>query len=207
MPRNLSAAERDRIFGPLRVVSEYGRDGVKFETDPPIVNATFGRHTVRVHELARDSLQAVAGELQQAGLLDSVSVIMGYSPRRTRTTAGGNTPTLSAHAYGAAVDVNPAQNPQGTLGTEAQAELAPYFERHGWFWGRHFTEPDPHHFAFQGTDPLAVQPPIVPYPGDEGPSEPEPGPAPEATRPSGGASVLILFATLGFAAILAKRLR
>jgi hypothetical protein len=152
--RNLTPAERDQIFGPLEVTATFGRDGVRFREDPPLVGVQFGPHTVRVHEAAARSLAAVAADLEAAGLLGRVREILGFQPRMVRTASGGNTPNLSAHAYGAAVDVNFSTEPHGERASDAQGELAAVFEPHGWFWGDRFETPDPHHFTFQGFDPL-----------------------------------------------------
>jgi len=162
MPRNLSPEEREEVFGPLVVEPEViGRDTVQFRTPPgppPLVAVQFGPHTVHVHEKAAASLEAIAAELEADGLMPLIETIVGFQPRLVRTAEGGNKPVLSAHAYGAAVDVNAADLPQGSHTNEQQRGLAPYFEGHGWFWGENFTDsPDPHHFVFQGTDPTLAE--------------------------------------------------
>lgn len=158
MPKNLTPDERDATFGPLVVTGQFGRDGVTFQEDPPIVTIPFGpHHQVEVHELAATSLAAVRDDLARDGLLGRVREIYSFQPRLVRTSGGGNKPVLSAHAYGAAVDVNWSDLPQGEHTNAEQAELAPYFEQHGWFWGENFEDPDPHHFAFQGWDPMLDQ--------------------------------------------------
>jgi len=157
LARNLTPTERDQMFGPVIVDRIEGRDTIVYQ-DPPGVppqeSVQFGPHTVRVHQLAAPSLRAVAAEMVRDGVVDAVETIGGFRPTMTRTAGGGNTDSVSAHAYGAAVDVNAASNPQGSEPTPEMAELAAYFEPHGWFWGARFTTPDPHHFAFQGNDPL-----------------------------------------------------
>lgn len=175
MPRNLTPAERDRIFGPLVVTGETGRDTVSFETPPPLVSVPWvDGLTVRVHRLAAPSLALVRDELSEAGLLSQTKPILGFQPRRVRTVGGGNTPELSSHAYGAAVDVRFNVLPQGEPTDELQAQIAPFFERHGWFWGARFNTPDAHHFTFQGSDPLGttLPPPTVPSPGVPDPPKP-----------------------------------
>ena len=165
-PRNLTPAERDRIFGPLVVTGTSGRDTVTFQTPPPLVSVPWGSVTVKVHELAAPSLKLVRDELEAVGLLSRAKPILGFQPRRVRTVGGGNTPELSAHAYGAAVDVRFDVLPQGEPSDELQDQIAPHFERHGWFWGARFNTPDAHHFTFQGHDPSAT------------PTLPSPAPAP-----------------------------
>lgn len=207
MARNLSAQERDRIFGPLRVVSTSGRDAVQFEQPPPLERVYFGTRTATVHTLAAPSLSAIARELAADGLIERIKSITGYQPRLVRNADGSNSQNLSAHAYGAAVDVNHDANPQGTLGTAEQAELAPYFERHGWFWGRNFAEPDPHHFAFQGVDPLAsqdVQPPSSEDGEEDFSTQPRPGLA-QNVASSGGLLVPLALLGVGLALTMKKR--
>lgn len=159
MPRNLTPAERDRVFGPLVVTGVTGRDTVTFEQPPPLVDVPWGASTVRVHELAAPSLRLVASDLDAAGLLERAQPAIGFQPRLVRTVGGGNTQTLSAHAYGAAVDVRADRLPQGVPSDRLQREIAPHFERHGWFWGNAFDPPDAHHFTFEGPSPFAPSPP------------------------------------------------
>lgn len=177
--RNLTPAERDRIFGPLEVTGEFGRDGVTFRENPPLETVALGRHQVKVHALAAPSLRAIASELEGLGLQFRIREALGFQPRRVRDSSSSSSGTnLSAHAYGAAVDVNWTANPQGRRSDDPdQAAIAEVFERHGWFWGQRFENPDPHHFAFQGTDPtvperdsdVAPTPTPVPMPSQRNP--------------------------------------
>lgn len=154
MARNLTPEERDRIFGPLNVVGEQGADGLVLDPPPPLETVQLGSHSVQVHTKAADSLEAVANDLDQAGLSDAVREAVGFQPRLVRLGGGETSGRPSAHAYGAAVDVNFTENPVGAEPTGEQGAIAQFFERHGWFWGRDFDPTDPHHFAFQGSDPL-----------------------------------------------------
>jgi len=193
MPVNLTPEQRDQIFGPLVVTGHFGRDGVTFENDPPIVEVPFGPFQVKIHQLAAPSLQAIARDLEAAGLMSKIHEIYGFNPRRVRTPNGGNTDKLSAHAYGSAVDVNYSDLPQGEHTNALQAELAPFFEEHGWFWGERFETPDPHHFSFQGDDPLLTESQPVAEPIES----PAPAESPPKPKTKKRATITPLFFWLG----------
>jgi len=53
--------------------------------------------------------------------------------------------SLSMHAYGIAVDIDPAHNQMGTTGRMPQAVIDA-FESRGWYWGGRFSRRDPMHF-------------------------------------------------------------
>lgn len=198
LPTNLSPAERDRIFGPLEVVDVIGRDQAVLRNPPPLVEVPWGEGFVTVHELAAPSLFDVMSELEELGLLELAKPIAGFQPRLVRTAAGGNKQTLSAHAYGSAVDVRFDALPQGRHTDDLQRAIADVFERHGWFWGERFTEPDPHHFTFEGPG----QPP-TPLPP---PPPREPG-RPQLRQPSPGSGLVLTTLAVGILAALWRFLR
>jgi hypothetical protein len=65
-----------------------------------------------------------------------------------RMTRGGT--HLSCHAWGAAIDLNPAVNawkrPPGADPRMMPGEVVALFEDEGWTWGGHFSVPDCMHF-------------------------------------------------------------
>lgn len=195
MARNLSPTEREELFGALDIRGTTGRDTLILGREPPLVSVVWPFGAVRVHELAAPSLAAIRDDLDAAGLLGEVTEMVGFQPRFTRTAAGGNTPNPSAHAYGAAVDVNFSRLPQGEHTDERQSVIAPFFERRGWFWGERFSEPDPHHFAFQGHDPLDRD---APSPA------PQPLPAPTVPRSGPGSGLVALGLLLGGLWLMAR---
>ena len=60
----------------------------------------------------------------------------------------GSRKTLSLHAYGAAIDLDPDHNPLGRPPTAAAmpSSVVALFEAEGWTWGGRFSRPDPMHF-------------------------------------------------------------
>lgn len=60
-----------------------------------------------------------------------------------RPVRGGQ--ALSMHAYGIAVDIDPAHNALNTEGRMPDA-VVKMFERRGWYWGGRFSRKDPMHF-------------------------------------------------------------
>ncbi len=137
---------------------------------------------VRIHRKAADSLKAALTELYNAARLEvkhwygpdystpeydtwteallekaGLNILGGtFEYRETRGTS-----SLSMHAYGIAIDLDPVHNVMGTLGAIGEARamkgeigaanrlrraVVDIFERHGWYWGGRFSRQDPMHF-------------------------------------------------------------
>ncbi|HEX3828256.1 MAG TPA: M15 family metallopeptidase [Sporichthyaceae bacterium] len=62
-----------------------------------------------------------------------------------RLVAGPTTGDISHHAFGSAIDLNVATNPEGTAGHQ-DPRLVAIFKAHGFAWGGDFLSPDPMHF-------------------------------------------------------------
>lgn len=150
----ISNAERDARFGPLRFVpapTASNPEAIRITNDFPsrIVRWDFPLiGPASVHELAAPSLHAALAEIEARGMGHLVRQFSGgYYPRLVRNS----TTSLSSHAYGTAIDVNADENPQGSPPTADQTQLAPIFEKHGWYWGDKFRpKRDPMHFDFVG---------------------------------------------------------
>ncbi len=158
----ITPAERDELFGPLRVIpspsptnpeavhitNDFGARiiPVRFDELRNVAGATGG--VIQIHESAAESLAEVLRDLDRRGLVSLVRSFSGsWVPRFVR----GSKETLSAHAYGTALDINADENPQGSPPTASQTELARVFAEHGWFWGDWFASTrDPMHFEFIG---------------------------------------------------------
>lgn len=56
---------------------------------------------------------------------------------------------LSCHAWGIAVDIDPARNPLGARSSTFPDWYIDCFERHGFTWGGRWQRPDPMHFELQ----------------------------------------------------------
>ncbi len=102
--------------------------------------------------------KAAAGALQElrdAGLAslvhrtDSRRYGGCFSARVTRSLTGNSGHNLSRHTWGAAVDLNPSDNPYGGPSNMDQRVITA-FSRHGFVWGGTFIVPDPMHFEYTG---------------------------------------------------------
>lgn len=105
---------------------------------------------VRCHQAIVAALRGAMEEVEAAGLADAVPV-GGYDgcfvSRLVR--AGGS---FSRHAWGAAFDLNYANNPTSTSSIQ-DPELVAILQRWGFTWGGEWLVPDPAHFEFV-TPPL-----------------------------------------------------
>jgi len=153
----ISNATRDARFGPIEWVSsptannperiiitnEFPRNFIVRESFPELP----GSPAIEIHRAATAPLHAVLDELGRRGMLGLVRSFDGsYNPRLVR----GSTSSLSAHAYGTAIDLNARENPLGQGPTDDQRRLAAVFEEHGWYWGDRFSRRDPMHFEWIG---------------------------------------------------------
>ncbi|EFO79805.1 N-acetylmuramoyl-L-alanine amidase [Oscillochloris trichoides DG-6] len=105
-----------------------------------------GYGKLRFHRRAATQLIQLFADWEEAGLLGLILSFDGaYNPRTIRAAQPGQTTnTLSNHAYGAAFDINAAQNPfmgQPALVGEhgSVRELVPLAYANGFYWGGHFS--------------------------------------------------------------------
>jgi len=151
-----SNAARARVFGrfgyehaptatnpeKVTVLDNWARENIVRVELPEL-----GR-TVRFHRLAAPALQRLVTAWDKAGLLDLVLTRLGtYSARYVR----GSRKTLSNHAFGSAFDLNVRQNRIGhqpaLVGQHGSVrELVPLANKHGFYWGGHFSRLDGMHF-------------------------------------------------------------
>jgi hypothetical protein len=144
-PRN-RPADREAVFGK--------------PNDPAkLVSMTFFGQQVRVHEKVAPCLAAVERDLRDQQTPYVVRAVSSYREDRP----------YWFHAYGAAIDINPSQNPQclpngGGLDPQGRCDSPmPYdiprewietFERYGFFWGGDFRRSaDYMHFEWHGEGP------------------------------------------------------
>lgn len=105
---------------------------------------------IQCHVMVADSIRFLFQDLEQEGKLDLIHTWDGmFCPRFQR----GSTTVLSNHSFGTAFDINAQWN---RLGQEPAKEgelgcvydLVEIANKHGWYWGGHFSRPDGMHFEY-----------------------------------------------------------
>jgi len=107
--------------------------------------------TATVNKKAAGAFTGFLNDLESSGY--KISSLGGYNYRMKR---GGS--SLSQHAYGNAVDVNPMSNPfgSGKIKTDLPENVSEMAARHGLSWGGDWKgKKDPMHFEYTGIDPVA----------------------------------------------------
>lgn len=135
--------------------SYHKRSGSEFEQDPGFLDELIVSAevpilgTVTCHRTVVDMLRGALGQLVDEGLahlVDPAEFAGCWNPRFIRTITG--TPAgISRHAWGAAVDINAASNPQGSAGDQ-DARLVAIMEEWGFTWGGDWVVPDAMHFEY-----------------------------------------------------------
>lgn len=100
---------------------------------------------ITCHKLLVKTFEQVFQQIQSKGLQDKLTSYGGcfaYRPQRTGTK-------LSTHAWGIAVDLNPGENEQGTIGN-MDPGIVEIFEEAGFRWGGDWLGKvkDPMHMQF-----------------------------------------------------------
>jgi hypothetical protein len=167
--RPLTTADRERLFGrfdyraredgSLQVLGDWVQHELTQVQIPQLVGVEGApqRWGVVVHRRLAAQLRDVFAAWETAGLLPLVRSWAGsWVPRVIRGTRPEER-RLSAHAFGAAFDINAAWLPRGKHcppeGVEGSvAALAPIALEHGWYWGEYFSVPDPMHFEAYRVD-------------------------------------------------------
>jgi len=153
-----TAAGVDRPRGYTQVVSTFGNPAhnhAAWETANIVrANAPAGFHfnllsgktsnTVWVHQNIRDHFEQLFQKIANTGLWTAIQPVSG--PYVYRAVRGGT--QLSMHAFGIAIDINPAQFPRGQARSSPDPFVVQIFQDHGFHWGIFFPTPDPHHFQF-----------------------------------------------------------
>lgn len=133
---------------------------------------------IRIHKKCAESLSRVldriwlrCGKSQRA--IDEIGMSVYGGSYNFRKVRGGA--SLSMHAYGCAVDFDPARNGLGNPNPAMSRVVIEEFEREGWEWGGHWSRPDGMHFQAAWT--RANPPRLAPAPSYEPARPAEPLPA------------------------------
>ena len=126
--------------GYLQMGGSFVRDHLAWGTVPLLGGSTCNRRLF-------PPLVAAMNELRAKGLAGLIHGYAGcYSPRNVNRWPTG---PISHHAWGAAVDINAAQNPWGAT-PHQDPRLVAIMQAHGFAWGGHFLVPDGMHFDYVG---------------------------------------------------------
>jgi hypothetical protein len=140
------------VIGTMRF--EILKDGT-IRPDPAWVQANIVYATVPIlgrvtcHRLLIPRLAAALGEIEAAGLADSIDPEHYggcYVPRFVDRDASK---PLSNHAFGLAIDLNTTTNQLGTAGN-MDPKVIEIFRKWGFNWGGYWDRPDPMHFELAG---------------------------------------------------------
>lgn len=158
----VSNADRARTFGNYKFkAANDGHDSIIILDDwekkniisleiPQLagVKGMLPSNKIRFHKLAARQLERLFQDWEKEGLLSLILTWEGsYVPRFVR----GSKRTLSNHAFGSAFDINYPWNKLGQvpalIGEKGTVrELVPIANRHGFYWGGHFSRLDGMHF-------------------------------------------------------------
>lgn len=100
---------------------------------------------VTCHRAMLPQLEGALTEIQNAGLAGSIKPGQFGGCYVPRFIERDGTKPLSMHAWGLAVDINVADNPQGAK-PKMDPKVVAIFEKWGFRWGGRWSRPDGHHF-------------------------------------------------------------
>ena len=107
------------------------------------VHPWFPEKEILIHKHFRPILHDALTALEMLGLHTEIHSCGGCHKQATLS----NSPVLSVHSWGAAIDFNPEDNPMGSMGKWSQAFLD-VMGKHGIFCGQNWTGiKEPMHFA------------------------------------------------------------
>ncbi len=140
----------------IRITNGWDRRNIVEVAVPQLAGIKGAPRSGRIafHHKGAASLQGLFADLDRAGLLDRILSFDGaWVPRFIR----GSRTVLSNHSYGTAIDLNAKWNPLGAQPALAGDpgclfELVPLANRHGFYWGGHFTRRDGMHFELARPD-------------------------------------------------------
>lgn len=142
------------VFGnPTRPTSSYGLNQDWYKKN--ITTTTFLGKKVQVHRMIIPYLEAASQEIIANGITYNIYDIGGFN---YRLKVGGS--TLSMHAFGSAIDINPDKNPfcylsQPDCTTNIPSSFVNIMTKWGFGWGGYWkNKKDWMHFQWEGIEPL-----------------------------------------------------
>ncbi len=126
--------------------------------------------TMLIHNKLAKSVKAIFQEIFELDIKFPIKTLVGYSYRKVGGVGLVNSTLMSAHAFGAAIDINPGDYDNDYYlgkGNDLRNKSNPYcipdevieiFANHGWFWGGDFEIcSDTMHFQYLGLEFLTYQ--------------------------------------------------
>ncbi len=134
-----------RPDGLAAIKKTFGKPGTNISTFAMRAGADGKMINVPAHKKVGPIFQAVFEDIHKDGQSGHIHSYDGCYVYRTKRK---NSKSYSTHAWGIAMDVNASSNPmkKNVKPSDSQKVLAPYFEKHGFYWGANFS--DPMHFQY-----------------------------------------------------------
>ncbi len=134
-----------RPDGLSQITETFGKPGTNIGMFAMRAGADGKMINVPAHKKVGPIFQAVFADIHKDGKSEHIHSYDGCYVYRTKRA---NSKSYSTHAWGIAMDVNASSNPmkKNVKPSESQKVIAPYFERHGFYWGQAFA--DPMHFQY-----------------------------------------------------------
>lgn len=136
-----------RPNGLSEIQGVFGKPGTSIGSFSMRAGAGGKKINVPCHKKVGPILQAIFDDIFAAGLSSHIHSYDGCYVYRTKRK---NSKSWSTHAWGIAIDINASSNPMTSKAnmkiSDSQKKLAPYFEKHGFYWGAAFG--DPMHFQY-----------------------------------------------------------
>ena len=148
---NTGAGEAEMPFqrpsGLTELQKVFGKPGTSIGTFAMRAGAGGKLINVPCHKKVGPVLQKVFDDIFAAGLSSHIHSYDGCYVYRTKRKSSK---AWSTHAWGIAIDINASTNAMTSKAnmkvSDSQKKIAPYFEKHGFYWGAAFG--DPMHFQY-----------------------------------------------------------
>lgn len=140
--------EIQKIFGTFEYRESSTKSGwIEIDTEWTKHNIKFCElphgFTIQCHRLLIPIIQRIFSDVDEAGLFDQIEMLWCYAPRHKNHNINSS---LSTHAWGIALDINPDRNRPNTPNAQFTREhpIIRIFKAHGFEWGgdwKNFKDP------------------------------------------------------------------